>query len=71
MKASAKDPDPGNPKAVTNADEECVVVNHSTAEHGYDEPAAARENTDSTPEEKPDETRKREKGRSARNNKPS
>jgi hypothetical protein len=32
------DKDPGRPKAITNADEQEVAVNHSTADHGYDEP---------------------------------
>jgi hypothetical protein len=38
MKTSLNDPDPGRPKAVTNADEQEVAVNHSTADSGYDEP---------------------------------
>ena len=38
MKSSLNELDPGRPKAVTNADEQDVAVNHSTAESGYDEP---------------------------------
>jgi hypothetical protein len=34
--------DPGRPKALTNADEQDVAVNHSTTDHGYDEPAATQ-----------------------------
>jgi hypothetical protein len=33
-----KDPDPD--KKITNADEQDVVVNQSTADHGFDEPVS-------------------------------
>ena len=36
-----KDPDPD--KKITNADEQDVVVNQSTAEHGFDEPSPEKE----------------------------
>ena len=41
MSSDVKEPDPGRPKAVTNTDEQEVAVNHSTADHGYDEPASS------------------------------
>jgi hypothetical protein len=41
MQHSLNDKDPGRQKAVTNADEQEVAVNHSTADHGYDEPVAS------------------------------
>jgi hypothetical protein len=46
MQKHFDDRDPGRPKAVTNADEQEVAVNHSTKEEGgYDEPV----NSASTP----------------------
>jgi hypothetical protein len=57
------DMDPGRPKAVTNSDEQEVAVNHSTTDHGYDEPREPE--TPAKPEiEKPireDESKKEDK----------
>jgi hypothetical protein len=48
MKTSENDP--GRPKAVTNAEEQDVVINHSMAEDGYDSPdSAAKENESGKP----------------------
>jgi hypothetical protein len=42
MKEGFDEKDPGRPKAVTNADEQDVAVNHSTADQGgYAEPSQA------------------------------
>jgi len=50
------DPDPEKEKKkVTNADEQDVVVNHSTKEEGYDEPAPAKKQPELPQEEKPRE----------------
>jgi hypothetical protein len=54
MKSRLNDSDPGR-KAITNADEQEVAVNHSTAESGYDKPnppeppSAAPEKPSATP----------------------
>ena len=40
MSNEVNDLDPGRRKSVTNTDEQEVAVNHSTADEGYDEPAA-------------------------------
>ena len=64
MQKNFNDGDPGRPKAVTNADEQEVAVNHSTKEEGgYDEPV----NSESTPavsnneKTQPEEVKKDEK----------
>lgn len=49
MEKSLNEQDPGRPKAVTNADEQDVAVNHSTKEDGgYDEPATERQSASTT-----------------------
>ena len=41
MVPSVNDPDPGRPKAITNADEQDVAVNHSDSDQGgYSEPSS-------------------------------
>jgi len=46
MQVSLNDQDPGRPKAVTNADEQDVAVNHSTADDGgYAEPSSVESTT--------------------------
>jgi hypothetical protein len=69
---SLNDPDPGRAKAVTNADEQDVAVNHSSAEHGYDEPASERAPEKVIVNEKPEEQVKKdiapEKGPSSQTN---
>jgi hypothetical protein len=42
---SFNEQDPGRKNAVTNADEQEVAVNHSTADHGYDEPVTESNST--------------------------
>jgi hypothetical protein len=42
---SFNEQDPGRKNAVTNADEQEVAVNHSTTDHGYDEPATESDST--------------------------
>ena len=72
MKSSLNDSDPGRPKAVTNADEQEVAVNHSTAEGGYDTPNPP-EPSSATPEkpvaenEKTEQVKKKGKGISSGN----
>lgn len=51
--ARSNDNDPGKRKAVTNADEQDVAVNHSTAESGFDEPAQETQPEKSGNAEKP------------------
>jgi len=52
----SNDPDPEKEKKkITNADEQDVVVNQSTKEEGYDEPAPAKKQPDPPQEVKPRE----------------
>jgi hypothetical protein len=74
MLLSLNDRDPGRQKAVTNADEQEVAVNHSTAdEGGYDEPNSASATlNDSSEESKGTEVKKEkksEKGQSSQTDK--
>jgi hypothetical protein len=71
MQNSLNDQDPGRQKAVTNADEQEVAVNHSTADHGYDEPvtseptAAALAESDNVAAEELKKEKKSDKGRTS------
>lgn len=52
METSLNEKDPGRPKAVTNADEQEVVVNHSSKEEGgYDEPTSEQQPAPEKPKE--------------------
>jgi hypothetical protein len=71
MKEGFDENDPGRPKAVTNADEQDVAVNHSTADQGgYAEPSspssqASNESKDSGPEEGKNEKKAAKEGQSS------
>jgi hypothetical protein len=76
MLSSLNDQDPGRPKAVTNADEQDVAVNHSTKEQGgYDEPTSSQEsapvatNNENPVAEEQSKEKKSEKGPSSQTNK--
>jgi len=57
-----KDPDPD--KKITNADEQDVVVNQSTADHGFDEPVSSEPvspEKEAVPEPAPEKTKNEER----------
>ena len=71
MKTSLHEQDPGRPKAVTNADEQEVAVNHSSKEEGgYDEPTSEQQSAPEAPKEesaeKSDVQKERKPGKSPR-----
>lgn len=54
-----KDPDPDPDKKITNTDEQEVVVNQSTVDHGFDEPGSSEKET--APEPASENTKKEER----------